>query len=350
MNDLVKWKVHGPVATLRTENAEWDTDRKDWKLARYFTLTSFRRDGTVDSSETHYSAGSIGHSRWLYDSTGRLTESDSWMDDSPPQRVLYFYDEAGRHVRTAQLRADGGQTDLETCTYDADGKQTKIRLLPVTAQGRAGNGATSIGYSIEDTDMILGAPGATLITTTYAGAGRPARVILEDADHNSVHEVHFTRDASGKPLTVETIVGESQFNDLADRVSADHREAAAAVLKEIFGDAFSRTTYTYDSQGRVIERTNTMGTMRDERTTYRYVDGHDEPVEEITETRTREATVDGDSAIRYKPDTVSTQHNRFEYRYDTHGNWTEQIVSGQYDPSADFQRSNVERRTLTYYE
>jgi hypothetical protein len=93
-----------------------------------------------------------------------------------------------------------------------------------------------------------------------------------------------------------------------------------------------------------------MGTMRDERTTYRYVDGHDEPVEEITETRTREATVDGDAAIRYKPDTVSTQHNRFEYRYDTHGNWTEQIVSVQYDPSADFQRSNVERRTLTYYE
>ncbi len=187
MNDLAKWKVHGPVATLRTENAEWDTDRKDWKLARYFTLTSFRRDGTVDSSETHNSGGSIGHSRWLYDSAGRLTESDSWMDDSPPQRVLYFYDEAGRHVRTAQLRADGGQTDLETCTYDGDGKQTKTRLLPVTAQGRAGNGATSIGYSIEDTDMMLGAPGATLMTTTYAGTGLPARVILEDADHNPLH-------------------------------------------------------------------------------------------------------------------------------------------------------------------
>jgi hypothetical protein len=109
MNDLAKWKVHGPVATLRTENAEWDTDRKDWKLARYFTLTSFRRAGTVDSSETHNPGGSIGHSRWLYDSAGRLTESESWMDDSPPQRVLYFYDEAGRHVRTAQLRADAAR-------------------------------------------------------------------------------------------------------------------------------------------------------------------------------------------------------------------------------------------------
>ena len=349
MNDLAKWKVHGPVATLRKENAEWDTDRKDWKLARYFTLTSFRRDGTIDSSETHNSNGSIGHSRWLYDSAGRLTESDSWMDDSPPQRVLYFYDEAGRHVRTAQLRDDGGQTDLETCIYDADGKQTKTRLLPFTAKGRAGNGATSIGYSIEDTDMVLGAPGATLMTTTYAGTGLPARVILEDADHNPVHEVHFTRDASGKPLTVEMIVGESQFNDFADRVSADHREAAAAVLKQIFGDAFSRTTYKYDSQGHLIEKINTMGTMHEEHTTYGYDGVHDEAIEETTETRSRGATLE-DGAIHYNPDTVSTQHNRFEYRYDTHGNWTEQIVSVQYDPSADFQRSNVERRTLTYYE
>jgi hypothetical protein len=350
MSDLAKWKVHGPVATLRTENAEWDTYRQDWKPARYFTLISFRRDGAFDSSETHNPGGSIAHSRWLYDGAGRLKESDSWMNEGPTQKTLYFYDEAGRHIRTASVREDGSQTDLETCTYDADGKQTKTRLLTVTAQGRAGNGATSIGYSIEDTDMMLGAAGATLMTTTYAGTGRPARVILEDADHNPVHEVDFTRDASGKPLTVETIVGESQFNDFADHVSTDHREAAAAVLKQIFGDAFSRTTYTYDSDGRVIERTNTMGTMRDEHTTYRYLDGHDEPVQEITETRTREATVDGDAAIRYKPDTISTQHNRCEYRYDTHGNWTEKIVSYQNDPAADFQRSHVERRTLTYYE
>jgi hypothetical protein len=350
MSDLAKWKVHGPVATLRTENAEWDTDRKDWKPTRFFTLTSFRRDGTIDSSETHNPGGSIGHSRWLYDGTGHLTESQSWMNDDTVQRILYFYDEADRPIRTAQLRADGTQTDLETSIYDADGKETKTRFLPITAKDRAGNGATAVGYSIEGTDMTLGAPGATLMATTYGGAGRPARVIFEDADHNPIREVHFTRDASGRPLTVEMLVGESQFDDLADRVSADHREAAAAMLKQIFGEALSRTTYIYDSRGRVIERTNSMGTMHDDRTTYRYDDDHDEAVEEITETKTREADVDGDGNIRYKPDTVSTQHNRFEYRYDPHGNWTEQIVSIQFDPNTDFQRSNIERRTLTYYE
>ena len=339
MGDLAKWKIHGPVATLRTENAEWDTDRQDWKPARYFILTSFRRDGAIDSSETHNPGGSIAHSRWLYDSASRLTECDSWMDDEPAQKVLYFYDEAGRPIRTAQLRADGTQNDFETSIYDADGKETKTRLLPITAppnsKDRAGNGATTVGYSIEGTD--------------YGGADQPARVILEDADHNSLHEVRFTRDASGRPLTVEITMGESQFNDFADHVSADHREVAAAVLKQILGDAFSRTTYIYDSCGRVTERTISMGTMSDDHTTYRYDDDHDEAVEEITETRTREATVDGDAAIRYKPDTISTQHNRFEYSYDTHGNWTEQVVSFQNDPSADFQHSNVERRVITYF-
>lgn len=268
------------------------------------------------------------------------------MNEGLPQKTLYFYDEAGRHIRTASLRADGSQTDLETCTYDADGKQTKTRLLPMTAQDRAGSGATSIGYSIEGMDTMLGAPGAA---TPYVGGDQPARVILMDADHNPLHEMRFTRDASGNPLTVEMLMGESQFSDFASRISADHREAAAAVLKQIFGEAFSRTSFTYDSQSRVIERTNSMGTMHDERTTYRYVDDHHEPVEETTETRTREATVDGDAAIRYKADTISTQHNRFEYRYDTHGNWTEQIISYQNDPAADFQRSNIERRTITYY-
>ncbi|HEY2002330.1 MAG TPA: hypothetical protein VGG80_08425, partial [Acidobacteriaceae bacterium] len=227
MGDLAKWKIHGPVATLRTENAEWDADRQDWKPARYFILTSFRRDGAIDSSETHNPGGSIAHSRWLYDNAGRLTECDSWMNDEPAQKVLYFYDEAGRPTRTAQLRADGTQTDFETSTYDADGKETKTRVLPITAKDPAGNGATSIGYSIEGAD--------------YGGADQPARVILEDADHNPLHEVRFTRDASGRPLTVEITMGESQFNDFADRVSADHREVAAAVLKQILGDAFSRT-------------------------------------------------------------------------------------------------------------
>jgi YD repeat-containing protein len=346
MIDLAKWKVHGPVATLRTENAEWDTDRKDWKPTRYFTLTSFRRDGTLSSTESHNPNGSIAHSQWLYDVSGRLTESDSWMNNDVPQRTLYIYDEAGRHIRTTYQKDDGTQTDLELCTYDAEGKGTKTRMLPVST-GHEG-GAVSLGYSIEDTEMALGAPGAASMTTSYVGADKPAKVILEDTNRKTITEVRFVRNAQGRLLSVETLMGAPQFKDFVDRGSPERREAMPAFLKQAFGNAFSRTTYKYDSQGHLIEKINTMGTMHEEHTTYGYDGVHDEAIEETTETRSRGATLE-DGAIHYNPDTVSAQHTRFEYEVDRDGNWIEQIVSMQFDPNTDFQRSNIERRTITYY-
>jgi hypothetical protein len=53
--------------------------------------------------------------------------------------------------------------------------------------------------------------------------------------------------------------------------------------------------------------------------------------------------------VHYTADRVIQQHTRFEYRYDTQGNWTERIVSGRAEQNPDFQRSNIERRTITYY-
>jgi hypothetical protein len=54
-------------------------------------------------------------------------------------------------------------------------------------------------------------------------------------------------------------------------------------------------------------------------------------------------------AVHYMPDRVNVQYNRFEYRYDAQGNWTERVVSYRLEPNPDFQRSNVERREITYY-
>jgi hypothetical protein len=143
--------------------------------------------------------------------------------------------------------------------------------------------------------------------------------------------------------------GESPFKDLAEGMSPEHREAMAAALKNIFGNAFSRTAYAYDAQGRFRERTHSMGTLKEDRTTYRCDDLHDEPIEETTEDRSRQANLDDDGNVQYEPDKPAVQHNRFKYRYDAHGNWTERIVSHQPEGSSDFQRSNIERKTITYH-
>ena len=170
MSDVAKWKVHGPVETLRTEFATWDLDQNQWQPAQRSTMTSFRPDGNVSASDAHNPDGSIAHLRWLYDDAGRLAESTFRLDDGPVSRTLYSYDEAGRHVRTVQLGPDGARTDLETCTYDAGGKKTKTRFL-----GLAGANAA---YGIEGTDHAYGAPGATMMTTTYDERDLPTQSCL----------------------------------------------------------------------------------------------------------------------------------------------------------------------------
>jgi hypothetical protein len=102
-------------------------------------------------------------------------------------------------------------------------------------------------------------------------------------------------------------------------------------------------------RGACCNRRGAWGTLSEDRTTYRYDDLHDEPIEEATEHKSREANLDDDGAVHYKSASVTIQHNRFEYIYDAQGNWTERMVSYQTEPNPDFQRSNIERRTITYH-
>ncbi len=347
MSDLAKWKVHGPVKTLRKEFATWDLDKQAWQPVRHYTLTSFRPDGKISASDTYNPDGSIAHSRWFYNDDARLTESDSCMSDGmsdgPVSRARYFYDEAGRHVRTVNLSQDGIETDSEICTYDAGGKRTKVQSFSPTE--------THTYYSIEGTDMGWSAPGAMRMTTTYDERDLPARVIFQDASHHPLRYANLTRDSAGRLLNVElSLGGEPLFQEITEKSPTEDREGMAAMLKQIFGGTFSSTTRVYDSRGRMIESTHRMGTLGGDRITYRYDEDHDDPIEETTEHTSREAGLDEQGVLKYSPDRVSIQHNRLDYVYDDHGNWTERIVSIRPEPNPAFQPSNIERRAITYHE
>jgi hypothetical protein len=49
------------------------------------------------------------------------------------------------------------------------------------------------------------------------------------------------------------------------------------------------------------------------------------------------------------PELRREQAARYEYQYDSHGNWTERVTSGQSGGAQDFQRGIVDRRAFTYY-
>jgi hypothetical protein len=352
MTDVARWKVHGPVETLKTEFATWDSNQGDWQPGEHFSITTFRPDGKVSTSDSHNPDGSVAHSRCLYNSAGLLIETHSWMNEGPIDTTQYAYDETARHIRTARLNHDGTQTDLESCSYDADGRKTKVRFLfpsPAESDCETGNACgASTGYAIEGTDSSYGAPGATTMTVTYDEKDLPTKVLFHDANHRLVNCVAFERDSEGRLLSEKTHGSkESPYQSILDRLPPAHREEMAARLQQVLGETLSSTTYTYDHLNRLAKREFRMGSLGGDSTTYRY-DGYDDPIEETVEHRSREAGFDEVGKARYSADRITIQHNRFSYRYDTHGNWTERVVSYQIEPETDFQRSNIERRTMTY--
>ncbi len=343
MADLAKWGVHGPVASLKTEFAEWDLQSGYWKPAGHFTVATFRPDGAISTTDDYNPDGSMAHSRCIYDDSGRLMENHSWMNDGTPQRSLHLYDDAGRHLRIVAVSRDVPETDVETNSYDAEGRRTKVSAF--------GSPEGNVAFYIEGTNMSVGASGAARVVTTYDRNDLPVKEVFEDAKQNPVRHVIMRRDSMGRLVKVEIHMGGtsmfSVFGQSDQPISAEADKALSLKMGSLEG-IFSETNYAYDVQGRLVERTGSMSNLGRYRTTYRYGDG-DDPIEDTTEHSHREAHLAEDGILHYTPDKVMAQQNRFEYRYDNHGNWPERTVLTRPEGNADFRASNITRRAITYH-
>jgi hypothetical protein len=268
------------------------------------------------------------------------------MNDEPRRRVLYAYDAAGRPSGAVDLAPDGTRREAETCRYDDDGRKTKVSFLAAHGTNAA------ISYAVEGTETAIGAPGAITSTVSYDDRERPAEVIFHDANETLVRIV-FSRDRDGRVLTeVVHFGGTTPFTNFppsVDEVPPEEHAKTTALLANVFADqTLISTSCAYDRAGRLMERVRRMGSLSEERTSFQY-DDHDNPVEEISEDRGRSADIDDDGVLQLKAEEPRTQYARFDYQYDVHGNWTERVGWGRTDLQPDFQRSNIERRTFTYY-
>jgi hypothetical protein len=347
MSDVAGLKVRGPVRTCRQELAEWDRDHDIWQTPRHLTVVTFRPDGQVSDGESHNLDGSVARWAHAYDDGGRLIEVQSWMNDGPRGRVLHSYDAAGRPTGNVEVAPDGTRREAETCNYDSSGRKTKVCFLPALGT------QVNVCYGVEGTERAHGAPGAATMTVTYDDRERPAEATFHDANHALVRRIVFSRDRDGRLLTeVVHFGGETPFPDLPPdtaKFPPEERAKMAMLLAKFFADqTFASTAYAYDERGRLLERTMRMGSLSEERTTLRY-DDHDDPIDQISESRSRAANVDDDGVVHTKGEMPRTQHTRFDYQYDEHGNWTERVVWSRYNRQLDLQRSNVIRRTITYY-
>jgi hypothetical protein len=209
-------------------------------------------------------------------------------------------------------------------------------------------------YGFEGTEQAYAAPGAATLSVAYDDRELPAEATFHDANGGVVRRIVFSRDREGHLLNeVVEFCGETPFPaSLQNSHDAPIEERAklTALLKAAFPDQmFVRTTYEYDQSGRLLERTVRIGTLSEERTTFRY-DDHGNVIAEVSASRSRGMDIDDDGAERISEEEPRVHYHRFDYQYDDRGNWTERIVWGRIGSQPDCQRANIERRTITYYE
>jgi len=97
-----------------------------------------------------------------------------------------------------------------------------------------------------------------------------------------------------------------------------------------------------------VEQYTQMAGMSERRTIYRF-DEHDNPIEQTTQEVRCDMNVDEAGNPPASNEISTHQQVRYQYQYDTHGNWTERAVSVRLEQNPDFQRSNIERRKISYY-
>jgi hypothetical protein len=323
--NVASWKLHGPVRTLRTEHAEWDSDRGEWRAPRGQTTVTFRPDGQASGTESHNPDGSILRSVHTYDVAGRIVEERTWKDEGTQWEVAYSYDALGRLAQKEVLSKEG-RWKAEERRYDDAGRLTKATFLPPNLSG------ASISYAAQGPEFFPDDPHQV-----------PAEISVHDAGGGIVRRVVLSRDPERRLVTeVVYFAGESPFSELqpgANDMPPEERAEILAAIKATFSDdVFCRMLYAYDVRGRLRERTMSMGTLSEERWTLEYQD-RDDPIAQTTKS--------WDHGVEQPQ---REQQTRFDYQYDSRGNWTERIVRYRIGSQQEFRRSNVEQRTITYYE
>jgi YD repeat-containing protein len=245
---------------------------------------------------------------------------------------------------------NGAEREAEICSYDLTGRKTKVEFISEPRHPAA----CGTMYGVEGAQQGYGAKGVVSITTLFDDREQPCDVLFQDKDREIILRVILTRDSAGRLVREESRSGDRQPLPIAqifENAPADERVAAEAVLAQLFNPqkAIWSTTYRYDDRSCQIERCTWIGGLKQSRTTWEY-DEHDNVIREIKqETVGGGLQTDESGKLQFINEKLSNHGVRYEYKYDSHGNWTGRVVSMRYETNLDLQRSNTERREINYY-
>jgi len=302
--------------------------------------TEFDIEGRISTISYGNSDGSGWVTGFNYDASGRLLKTTSGVESGAMKETTYFYDSSGR---LQDIRDETRPNNPITFTYDEHGRKTKTEVS--RPEDYQPNTAIA-GSPFEVADRAPNLPGGGSATTFYDEHDRATEVEVRDGQGKLVSRALRRYDAAGlvvEELQVldspETLIPSDLRAKMIEEsgVSADElmQELRAQLTNLMSGESGPHSVfYRYDAEGRVIQTNRRVFNHQDE------IDSTYNELGDIASEVTRSTLPEG---------SPSFSEVRYSYRYDHHGNWTEQELSYRNSPDGEFQFSTIVKHTLTYH-
>jgi hypothetical protein len=378
--DRENYGLRGPVKSCVTESREHSDAG-----GGFVEKLDFDSNGRLVSRASRYPGQPESSIRYTFDEHGRPLSEISLGEKATTWERLNSYDEAGRLLK---ITMSGGMLGNLTRTYEYDAEDRVVAIVENSKRGvsradfRYENGRKTMVKTVPaqepgmvaacGADMLMesamsgnyGLPNGGTVTVMFNKDDQPLEARLADQQGVVNTRIVRTYDAEGQIVETRSIMedpiamlGVAVPKELAP-ADAAKLEAMKAAVKRMMGGNRGATSvsYKYDQQGRMIERRSNILGSRDHVQAMAYNE-HGDLVSEKTEMSTDPNAVTGVSTdemgniveTRGEGPPAMNSESKFEYLYDSFGNWTEKTSYVKTSPEEEFKRTMVMRRTITYY-
>jgi YD repeat-containing protein len=344
VSDREKAGPRGPVEECTVEMiAPPGSTSHAWRM---ITATKYDPDGRIYQHSYINNDGSKGVESLTYDTEGHLLR-EMWDAQNGTSDTIYTYDVQGRLISITGVRDRS-----TTFEYDDQGRKTRIVKSELKASSTDNRGG--FGVSIDSDDLFIAPPAGGMVRTSFNERDQATESQVYAASGDVASRLTRTYDAKGRVTELSYVI-----ENLALLLPPEARERLAAepgAAEEMEREfVMVRISYSYDEKGRVAEKHEHTGVSRETTTKITYNDHGDEMEEIATASGDLNPRKDGDgtnaSSGAPQPLALPDEHSdvRFNYQYDSFGNWIEKRVSFRSGVNESFTSGTIEHRTITYY-
>jgi hypothetical protein len=346
--------LRGPVKTCIQETTILSDPANNIPERKFSTTTDYDLSGRVLSVRNSNPDGSEWVSTRTYDASGRLQKVSSGNTNSKPAEHIYAYDESGKLLRISYSDSESTDTNFR---YDEQGRKSKVENLPALPQASGLGASTGYSYMWEGSDSGFRVPDGGTITTLYNDRDQPIEAQIRNAQEQLVSRIVRRYDEKGRIKDDKQIIENPELSvppELKSQMNAEQLKSIGAFLAEALVPS---TSYSYDAHNRVSEKRSGISSVDEQITSLSYNE-HGDVAEERATTSfhpelSKKFSLDengGMNATDNQPVPPPMQsESRHDYQYDSHGNWTEQVVLWRHSPEEPFKVSTINKRTITYY-